>query len=53
MIEPDRWDSVLGSITGTIVHGNERISSNRLLNALGVGPDPVLRQKVGKRRELG
>jgi hypothetical protein len=46
MIEPDRWDSVFGSITGTIVHGS--ISSNRLMDALGVGPDPVLRQKVGK-----
>jgi hypothetical protein len=49
MLEPDQWDSVLGSVTGTIVRGSERISSNRLLDALGVGPDPVLRQKVGKR----
>jgi len=49
MLEPDRWDSVLSSITGTIVRGTERISSNRLLDALGVGDDPVLRAKVAKR----
>ena len=49
MLEPDQWDSVLGSITGTIVHGSERISSNRLLDALDVGDDPVLRAKVAKR----
>src|SRR5215471_5679858 len=49
MIEPDRWDSVLGSVRGTIVRGTERISSNRLLDLLGVDADPVLRQKVAKR----
>jgi len=49
MLEPDQWDSVSGSITGTIVHGSERISSNRLLDALDVGDDPVLRAKVAKR----
>jgi hypothetical protein len=25
MLPPDQWDSVLGSITGTIVHGSERV----------------------------
>jgi hypothetical protein len=49
MLEPAQWDSVLGSITGTIVRGSERISSNRLLDALDVGDDPVLRAKVAKR----
>jgi hypothetical protein len=50
MIEPDRWDSVLGSVRGTIVRGgSERISSNRLLDLLGVDADPALRQKIGKR----
>jgi hypothetical protein len=49
MLEPDQWDSVLGSVTGTIYRGTERISSNALLNALEVGPDPVARQKVAKR----
>ena len=49
MIEPDRWDSVLGSVRGTIVHGGERISSNRLLDLLGVDADLALRQKIGKR----
>jgi hypothetical protein len=34
---------------GTIYRGTERISSNALLNALQVGPDPVTRQKVAKR----
>ena len=41
-------DRLLGSITGTIYRGTERISSNALLNLLEVGPDPVTR-KVGKR----
>jgi hypothetical protein len=49
MLEPDQWDSVLGSITGTIYRNTERISSNALLNLLEVGPDPVTRQKVAKR----
>ena len=41
MLEPDQWDRVLGSITGTIVHGTERVSFSRLLALLEVGPDPV------------
>ena len=49
MLEPDQWDSVLGSVTGTIYRGTERISSNALLNALGVPNDPTLRKKTGKR----
>jgi hypothetical protein len=49
MLGPDQWASVLGSFTGTIYRGTERISSNALLNLLEVGPDPVTRQKVGKR----
>jgi len=49
MLEPDQWDSVLGSVKGTIVHGTERVSSNRLLDLLKVGPDPVTRQRIGKR----
>ena len=49
MLEPDQWDSVLGSVKGTIVRGTERVSSNRLLDLLKVGPDPVTRQRIGKR----
>ena len=49
MLEPDQWDSVLGSVAGTVYRGIERISSNALLNLLEVGPDPVTRQKVTKR----
>jgi len=49
MLEPEQWNSALSSITGTLVRGTERISSNALLNLLGVGPDPVIRQKVAKR----
>jgi hypothetical protein len=49
MLEPDQWDPVLGSVTGTVYRGTERISSNALLNLLEVGPDPIIRQKVGKR----
>jgi len=49
MLEPDQWDAVLSRINGTIYRNTERISSNALLNLLKVGPDPVTRQKVGKR----
>ena len=49
MLEPDQWDSVLGSVTGTIVRGTERVSATRLLALLDVGSDPAVRQKVGKR----
>jgi hypothetical protein len=49
MLEPDQWDAVLSRIAGTLYRGTERISSNALLNALEVGPDPVIRQKVAKR----
>jgi hypothetical protein len=49
MLEPDQWDAVSSRITGTIYRGTERVSSNALLNLLEVGPDPILRQKVGKR----
>jgi hypothetical protein len=52
MLEPDQWDQVLGSITGTVYRGTERISSNALLNVLEVGHDPVTRQKVGKRAAM-
>ena len=48
MLEPDQWDSVLGSVKGTIVRGTERVSSNRLLAVLKVGPDPGTRQRIGK-----
>ena len=50
MLEPDQWDSVLGNVTGTIVHGSERVSSNRLMDLLGVENDPTRRREVGKRR---
>ena len=49
MLPPDEWDSVLSRARGTIYRKIERISSNALLNLLEVGPDPVTRQKVGKR----
>src|SRR5262245_42212813 len=49
MIETDQWDAVLSLITGTLVRGTERISSNALLSALDVGPDSITRQKVAKR----
>jgi hypothetical protein len=50
MLEPDQWDSVLGRIAGTLYRGTERISSNALLNALQVDPDPVLWQRYAQRR---
>jgi hypothetical protein len=49
MLEPDQWDTVLGSVAGTVYRGTERISSNALLALLEVGPDPVTRQKMAKR----
>jgi hypothetical protein len=49
MLEPDRWDEVLSRVTGMVYRGTERISSNALLNRLEVGPDPIVRQKVGKQ----
>jgi hypothetical protein len=49
MLEPDQWNAVLSRVTGMVYRGTERISSNALLNLLEVGPDPVIRQKVGKR----
>jgi len=49
MLEPDQWDAVLSRVTGTIYRGTERVSSNALLTALDVGPDPITRQKAGKR----
>jgi hypothetical protein len=52
MLEPDQWDAVLSRVTGTIYRGTERVSSNALLNRLEVGPDPVIRQKVGKRHKI-
>jgi ABC-type uncharacterized transport system substrate-binding protein len=48
MLEPDQWDAVLSRVTGTIYRGTERISSNALLNALEVGPDPSTRQYVDR-----
>ena len=47
MLEPDQWESVLGSVTGTVYRGTERVSSNTLFDLLKVGPGPVTRQKVG------
>ena len=49
MLEPDQWDRVLTNVKGTIVRSTERVSTNRLLDLLDVGPDPILRQKVAKR----
>jgi hypothetical protein len=46
MLEPDQWDSVLGSVTGTIHRSTERISCNALLNLSEV---VLIQQKVGKR----
>jgi hypothetical protein len=48
MLEPDHWDAVLSTVTGTIYRGTERISSNALLNLLEVGPDPVTPAEGGK-----
>src|SRR5262249_60841154 len=49
MLPADQWPNVLANIQGTVVRGTERVSSNRLMDLLDVGPDPAIRQKVGKR----
>jgi hypothetical protein len=49
MLESDQWYSVLSRAGGTVYRGIERISSNRLLDLLGVDADPVTRQRVAKR----
>ena len=49
MLEPDHWDAVLSTVTGTIYRGTERVSTAHCLDVLEVGPDPVTRQKVAKR----
>jgi len=49
MLPPDEWESVLSRARGTIYRNIERISSNALLNLLGVGSDAVTRQRMGKR----
>jgi hypothetical protein len=49
MLELEQWNSALSSITGTLVRGTERVSTAHCLDLLDVGPDPVLRQRVGKR----
>jgi hypothetical protein len=50
MLEPDEWNAVLGSITGTVCRGGiERVSTAHCLDLLGVEADPVTRQKVAKR----
>jgi hypothetical protein len=41
--------TVLSRVSGTAYRGTERISSNRLLDFLEVGPGPITRQKVAKR----
>jgi hypothetical protein len=49
MLEPEHWNSALSSITGALIRGTERVSTAHCLDLLEVGPDPVIRQKVGKR----
>jgi len=50
MLEPDQWQSALSSITGTVARGIERVSTAHCLDLLGVDANPVLRQRVAKRR---
>jgi hypothetical protein len=49
MLEPDRWDEVLGRLVGTVYRGTERISSGAVLSALEVPSDKEARQREGKR----
>ena len=53
MLELEKWNSALSSITGTLVRGTGRISTAHCLDLLEVGPDPSTRQKVAKRRWRG
>lgn len=49
MLEPDQWDAVLSTITGTVYRGTERIGSAVVLNLLGVPANQQERAKAGKR----
>jgi hypothetical protein len=49
MLEPDKWQEVLGRLVGTVYRGTERISSGTIMNALGVPTDQETRAKEGKR----
>ena len=49
MLEPEHWNSALSSISGTLVRGTERVATAQCLDLLGVGPDPVTRQRMAKR----
>jgi len=42
-------DQVLSRITGTVIRGVERVATAQCLDLLGVGPDPVTRQRMAKR----
>ena len=52
MLEADQWERVLANVKGTVVRGTERVSATRLLDLLDVGPDPAVRQRVGKRQHV-
>jgi hypothetical protein len=52
MLELDQWEAALSRVIGKVYRGTERISSATLLDLLEVGPDPVTRQKVAKRRKI-
>src|SRR5262249_26912197 len=52
MLPADQWPHVLANVRGVIVHGTERVSSNRLMNLLSVENDPTCRREVGKRTEI-
>ena len=50
MLEPDQWDSVLANVKGTVVHGSQRVSSNRYLrltHRLVVVPGRLSRSNQG------
>jgi hypothetical protein len=51
MLELDQWDAVLSRVTGTIYRSTERVSTAHCFDLLELGPDPVTRQKIGKRTD--
>jgi hypothetical protein len=46
MLEADQWDRLLANVRGTVVRGTERVSSNRLMDLLGVENDPTAGSSV-------
>jgi hypothetical protein len=46
---PDDYETTLASLNGVFFRGTERLATATILSALHIGPDALLRRKLGKR----